>query len=105
MTGTNSPACVMVGQGSPTVRSVDWHIVARDPRHKLVAVCANAEEAPQSLPIVRPDAGGFSLADDKSNGVVNGMPVVAIRRDAISEFGPLEDIAGKLIEVVSETGR
>ncbi len=105
MTGTISPARVIVAEDSPTVRSAHCRIVERDPRLKLVAVCANAEEALQSLPIVRPDAGGFRLAENETNGVVYGMPVAAIRQDAIPEFGLLEDIAGKLIEVVSETGR
>jgi two-component system chemotaxis response regulator CheB len=46
---------VMLVEDSPTVRTLLCHIVDRDPRLQLAAVCVSAEEALESIDRVRPD--------------------------------------------------
>lgn len=49
------PVRVMLVEDSPTVRMLLCHIVDRDPRLQLAAVCVSAEEALDSLAEVAPD--------------------------------------------------
>ena len=46
---------VMLVEDSPTVRMLLCHIIDRDPRLQLAAVCVSAEEALDSIEQVRPD--------------------------------------------------
>lgn len=50
-----SPVRVMVVEDSATVRMLLCHIIDRDPRLQLAAVCVSAEEALESIEVVAPD--------------------------------------------------
>ena len=50
-------------------------------------------------------AGGYTIAEDASTAVVNGMPGAAVHRGAACEVLPLPDIAPRIIELVDPTRR
>ena len=55
MSPSHLPVRVMIVEDSTVVRHLLAHIIARDPRLKLVAAVASAEDALHELPRVRPD--------------------------------------------------
>jgi two-component system, chemotaxis family, protein-glutamate methylesterase/glutaminase len=48
-------------------------------------------------------AGGFTIAEDESSAVVYGMPAAGVRLGAVCESLPLNQIAGRILEVASST--
>lgn len=51
-------------------------------------------------------AGGYTIAEEESTAVVNGMPGAARRLDAVCQSLPLPEIAGRLVELAgSSRGR
>ena len=55
MTPVSAKVRVMLVEDSPTVRTLLCHIIDRDPRLQLAAVCVSAEEALESIGQVAPD--------------------------------------------------
>ncbi len=55
------PVRVMLVEDSPTVRSLLCHIIDRDPRLQLAAVCVTAEEALESIGQVNPDVVSMDI--------------------------------------------
>ena len=47
------------------------------------------------------DAGGYTIAEDKSTAVVYGMPGAAVRLGAVCESLPLDKIGRRLEQLVS----
>jgi two-component system, chemotaxis family, protein-glutamate methylesterase/glutaminase len=55
------PVRVMMVEDSPTVRTLLCHIIDRDPRLQIAAVCASAEEAISSIADVAPDVVSMDI--------------------------------------------
>jgi two-component system chemotaxis response regulator CheB len=48
-------------------------------------------------------AGGFTIAEDESSAVVYGMPAAGVRLGAVCESLPLNQIAGRILEVAARS--
>lgn len=68
-TRTASKVRVMLVEDSPTVRTLLCHIIDRDPRLQLAAVCVTAEEALASIAQVDPDVVSMDIRLPGMNGL------------------------------------
>jgi two-component system chemotaxis response regulator CheB len=64
-----------------------------------VLLTGMGEDGAQGLKAVK-NAGGYTIAEDKSTSVVYGMPAAAVKIDAVCESLPLDKIAGRIMELI-----
>ena len=58
------------------------------------------EDGAEGLKAIK-DAGGYTIAEDRSTAVVYGMPGTAVRIGAACESLPLHQISPRLFELVA----
>lgn len=67
-----------------------------------VLLTGMGEDGAAGLRAIR-DAGGYTIAEDETTAVVYGMPAAAVSLGAVCESLPLDDIAGRVSQILLAT--
>lgn len=93
--------------GTPVCRqrpsvTVMFNSIAQYYRQSAIGVLLTGmgEDGAEGLKSIK-DAGGYTIAEDKSTAVVYGMPGAAVQLGAVHQSLPVKDIAPRLIELVA----
>ena len=94
-----APVCVQRPSGTVLFRSMARGLGA----HCLgVLLTGMGEDGAAGLREVR-EAGGYTIAEDETTAVVYGMPAAAVTMGAVCESLPLDDIAPRILQLLSAT--
>lgn len=89
------PECSQRPSGSVLLRSMGRSLGSRALASILTGMGEDGAEGIKAIF----DAGGYTIAEDRSTAVVYGMPAAAVRLRAVSEQLPLPEIGRRLREV------
>jgi two-component system chemotaxis response regulator CheB len=92
----SAPVCVQRPSGTVLFRSM-----ARSLGSKCLGVLLTGmgEDGAAGLAAIR-EAGGYTIAEDESTAVVYGMPAAAVSMGAVCESLPLDEIAGRVSQLL-----